>query len=146
MASEYCTQCLTWAHFTSYVVRMSPALRTAVALMYLSLTVGMTVATHFCANEPVSARMLKGAPGDAPFCCGDEDSSQGCCTTGITTIRGEDAHEATGFGLSPLFIATQNLAPGGPFVSRVPFVFSSPLSHHIRTDVPTHLLNCSFLI
>jgi len=125
---------------------MSKALRTAISLMYLTLTVGMTVATHFCGDEPVSTRMLKGAQDDAPCCCGDEDSSAGCCTTGITTIRGEDAHEATGFGRSPFFIATQILVPREPLVPRTQFILPSTLLHQTRTDVPTHLLDCSFLI
>lgn len=125
---------------------MRTALRTAISIIYLALSVGTTVATHFCGDEPVSARLLKGAQEDAPCCCGDEDSSQGCCTTGTTTIRGEDAHEASDFGSSPLAISAPVLMPRELLVPRIPFVFPPTLWHQTRTDVPTHLLDCSFLI
>ena len=115
-------------------------------LLYLWVTVGLTVATHFCGGEPVSASLLAGTGQNAACCCGDEGEMEGCCNTSIATLRLEAEHTAssdlfvTSFDVEQIPSTEETLPPSAPSTS--PAECGRPPG----TSVPTHILACSLLI
>jgi hypothetical protein len=59
--------------------------------LYCLVTVGMTISTHFCGGIPVGTGL--GASATEPdWCCGDNETDSGCCTTTVTTLIVNDDH------------------------------------------------------
>lgn len=84
---------------------MRISLRIALTAVYLLLTVGLSVATHFCGNEPVSTGLLSHAPAEPADCCGDDEPMDGCCSTVVTTLQLNDAH-VLNIEWTPQFVST----------------------------------------
>jgi hypothetical protein len=84
--------------------------RIGLVALYLGVTVGISVATHICAGEPVSTRLLGHPPSEPAECCGDDEPLCGCCSTVVTTLHLDDDHLLTtewspdfaALGLAPL--------------------------------------------
>jgi len=118
----------------------------AILLLYLWVMVGMTVATHFCAGEPVSATLLAGKEQSAACCCGDEPM-EGCCSTSVTTMRVDDVHtSAAETPIAPLGISDQTPAIAGLLFSASPRVLPAEIVRPPGDSLPAHLLGCSLLI
>ena len=115
-------------------------------LLYLLVTVGMTVATHFCGGEPVSWNFLDGTEQSAGCCCGDEGEMSGCCSTSIATLRVDDVHTVAGESLFAPLHVEQIHAPVDRPLPASPHVLAAGLVRPPGTSVPTHLLDCSLLI
>ena len=125
---------------------MRAARHITLLLLYLLVTVGMTVATHFCGGEPVSSDLLAGTEQNAGCCCGDEGQMDGCCSTSFATLRVDDAHTVS---VEPLFASLhveQIHAPADLLLPASPHVLATGLVRPPGTSVPTHLLDCSLLI
>jgi hypothetical protein len=71
---------------------MSSVTRIAFVALYLTLTVGISIATHLCGGEPVSTDLLSHRPSEPDDCCGPNEHPGGCCSTVVTTVRIDDAH------------------------------------------------------
>jgi hypothetical protein len=125
---------------------MKTARHITVLLLYVLVTVGMTVATHFCAGEPVSANLLNGTEHSAPCCCGDQEDMEGCCSTSVSTLRVDDAH-ASATGFSSAVMQVEHLSPATDLVLPVaPSILPAEVVRPPGTAIPAHLLDCSFLI
>jgi hypothetical protein len=115
-------------------------------LLYVMVTVGMTVATHFCGGEPVSSSLLGGTERRAGCCCGDEGQMDGCCSTSIATLRVDDVHTVSGESLFVPLHVEQVLAPADRLLPASPHVSVAGLVRPPGSSVPTRLLTCSLLI
>lgn len=115
-------------------------------LLYLLVTVGMTVATHFCGGEPVASNLLDGTEQSAGCCCGDTGEMDGCCSTSIATLRVDDVHTVSSESLvAPLHLELIT-APSEPPLPIYPRVAVADLVRPPGGTVPTHILTCSLLI
>jgi hypothetical protein len=115
-------------------------------LLYLLVTVGMTVATHFCGGEPVSSNLLDGTEQNAGCCCGDEGQMDGCCSTSIATLRLDDVHTVSGESLCAPLHVEQIPAPADRLLPASPHVSVTGPVRPPGSSVPTRLLTCSLLI
>jgi hypothetical protein len=115
-------------------------------LLYLYVTVGITVATHFCAGEPVSATLLAGGRQAASCCCEDAEDMEGCCDTSVSTLRVDDVHttpaDASGTDLVIGLVAQT----AGPAQESAPRSFHAGASTRPGPAVSPVLLGCSLLI
>jgi hypothetical protein len=126
---------------------MTKAARTlGLLLLYLWVTVGMTVATHFCAGEPMSATLLAGAGQGAPCCCGDAGDMGGCCSTSVTTLRVDDAHAASAESFSATVTAEMFPAAEYPSLLQTGHSLPAEIVRPPGPQIPLHILDCSFLI
>lgn len=125
---------------------MRTLLQTGFALLYLWVTVGLTVATHFCGGEPVSATILNGVQKDNACCCGDQEPMGGCCSTSITTLRVGDVHTSAGESCVVQPGAEQLPTPVDPPSPGPSLFLPAKPTHPPGTHIPTHILHCSFLI
>jgi len=124
---------------------MKAARNIAILLLYLWVMVGMTVATHFCDGEPVSASLLAGTERSAACCCGDEPM-EGCCSTSVTTMCVDDVHTSVaGTFIAPL-IVEQIAAFSGPLFPDSPRVLPAEIVRPPGDSILAHLLGCSLLI
>jgi hypothetical protein len=115
-------------------------------LLYLWVTVGVTVATHFCGGEPVSATVMDGRIPDSACCCGEEGETDGCCSTSVTTLVLADAHTMVS-GSFPVSVEAAKVAsPVESFVPDSPQILPAEAVHPPGQGIPTHILTCSFLI
>ena len=55
--------------------------------MYFVLTVGMTVATHFCGGKITSVQMLPIVPKENSCGCNDATTPDNCCKTEIKSLQ-----------------------------------------------------------
>jgi len=116
--------------------------------LYLAVTTGLTVVTHFCGTEPVSSGLLSSTPTEPDSCCGTEEPEAGCCTTSVVTLILHDDHAASP-AWSPLSLAENAL----PEISSAAAVFPAGLRtvRHEGKSPPgsatsLSLLNCTLLI
>jgi len=58
--------------------------------MYLLVTVGLTVATHFCGGKVASVKMLSFVSNENPCGCDNTAVPDGCCRTEIKSIQLND--------------------------------------------------------
>lgn len=119
---------------------------TVLLLLYVWVTVGMTVATHFCAGEPVSAQALGGAEQGAVCCCGEADDMEGCCSTSVTTVRVEDAHTAAAGSFFAVFQAEALQATADALPPFAPSLLPAEVVRPPGSFIPSHILACSLLI
>ena len=127
-------------------VLMKPLLHTGIALLYVWVSVGMTVATHYCGGEPVSAAVLEGAATDASCCCGEQEPMEGCCNTSITMLRLGDAHTAVSEGVTISTFSEQVAIQADQLPPEVPQTLAARLEWPPGTGGPTHILHCVLLI
>lgn len=132
--------------FLRTIRMMRTVLRTSISLLYLGVTVGMTVATHFCGGEPVSSNILDGTGEYTSCCCGDQEPMEGCCSTSITTLRVGDAHTSTSESFSVSFEFELIPAAQDPLFPIPPLIIPAELLHPPGPGAPTHILHCSLLI
>lgn len=118
----------------------------SILLLYLWVMVGVSVATHFCAGEPVSASLLNGTEQGAACCCGGTEDMEGCCNTSVSTLRVDDAHTAVLDTFSPEFSVEFVPAAAVPLFAASPRLIPAELVHPPGSTVPAHLLDCALLI
>jgi hypothetical protein len=118
----------------------------SVLFLYLWVMVGISIGTHFCSGEPVSTRLLGGVEQPPACCCGDAEDMEGCCNTSVSTLRVDDAHTAVLDTFSPEFSVQFVPALTAPRVAAPAFVTPAEVVHPPGSTVPTHILDCSFLI
>ena len=131
-----------------YLCYVKTAVHILFVCLYLAVTTGLTVVTHFCGTEPVSSGLLSSTPAEPDSCCGPEEPSTGCCTNTVVSLVLNDDH-AVSPAWSPLSLA-------GIALPELPFAASLP-SHACITvrresasppgsATPLSLLNCTLLI
>jgi hypothetical protein len=125
---------------------MNSFLHIGMALVYVWVSVGMTVATHYCGGEPVSATVLEGSATDAPCCCGGQEPMEGCCSTSMTTLRVADAHTAVSEVVTIYSFSEQIAVQVDQLRLETPHTFSARLEWPPGTGGPTHILHCALLI
>lgn len=125
---------------------MKTVLHIATALLYLWVTVGVTVATHFCGGEPVSASIVDGIRNDSACCCGDQEPMEGCCSTSVTTFQVGDVHTFAANDHTASFHAEHIPAPVDPTFPARPHISPVESIHPPGTGTPIHILCHSLLI
>ncbi len=116
--------------------------------LYLAVTTGLTVVTHFCGTEPVSSGLVSSTPAEPDSCCGTEEPATGCCTNLVISLVLHDDHAASP-AWSPLSLAG-NALPVTPSTVAV----LSPERPAVRYEgisppgsaTSLSLLNCTLLI
>lgn len=125
---------------------MRTVVHIAFVTLYLTVTVGVSIATHLCGGVPVSTGLLSHSPSEPDDCCGPEEPMDGCCTTVISTVQINDDHllNAEWF---PVFVVMD--LPSLAVVPHIPdppgTAFQSPAGPP-GNPPPLHILFASFLI
>lgn len=125
---------------------MKVLLHIGIMFLYLWVSIGVTVATHYCAGEPFSSNMLDGAVADLTCCCGAQEMMENCCSTSITTLHLDDVHTLASASFSVSFHNEQIPVLADPLFLRTPAAFTATLERPPGTGNPTHLLHCVLLI
>jgi hypothetical protein len=63
------------------------------AVLYLFLTTGFTIATHFCGDTINSVNLVSSEADQEPEDCCGEPCSSDCCTTEVSSIKLSDLHK-----------------------------------------------------
>ena len=131
-----------------YLCYVKTALHILFVCLYLAVTTGLTVVTHFCGAEPVSSGLFASTPAEPDSCCGTEEPATDCCTNSIISLVLHDDHAASP-AWSPLSLAGNALpevlsAPAVPSLDRT-------ITRHEGVSPPgsatsLSLLNCTLLI
>jgi hypothetical protein len=131
-----------------YLYSVKKAVHIVFVCLYLAVTTGITVVTHFCGSEPVSSGMLSSRPAEPDCCCGTEEPATGCCTNTFTSLVVHDDHAASP-AWDPLPLAGTAL-PVLTCAAELPSVTSFTVQHEgvspPGSAIPLPLLNCSLLI
>jgi hypothetical protein len=116
--------------------------------LYLAVTTGLTVVTHFCGSEPVSSGLLSSTPAEPDSCCGTEEPATGCCTNLVINLVLHDDHAASP-AWSPPSLAG-NALPVTPSAGAVLSPDHAPIRHEGESPpgsaTSLSLLNCTLLI
>lgn len=116
--------------------------------LYLAVTTGFTIVTHFCGTEPVSSGLLSSTPAEPDSCCGAEEPGTGCCTNTVVSLVLNDDHAASP-AWSPLSLVGIAL-PELPFATALPsdacFIIRHKSVSPPGSATPLSLLNCTLLI
>jgi len=116
--------------------------------MYLLVTVGLTVATHFCGGMATSVKMLPFVSNENPCGCDDTAVPDDCCKTEIKSVQLSDEQIAVQIDQQNSPQTDSNLWAD---VS-IEELYSSNLVHTIipasspPVSTPTHILHCALLI
>ena len=131
-----------------YLCHVKTALHIVFVCLYLAVTTGLTVVTHFCGTEPVSSGLLASAPAEPDACCGSEEPATGCCTNSVISLVLHDDHAASP-AWSPLSLAG-NALPEILSAAALPST-DHTVTRHEGVSPPgsatsISLLNCTLLI
>ncbi len=127
---------------------MKKTTTTLFLFIYFVLTVGMTVATHFCGGKIVSVQVLPIVPKENPCGCDDATTSNSCCKTEIKSLQLNDEQIAVHADQQSSPQTDVNLWAD----KSIEELFSS-ISVHIVLPTnsppdspPSYILHCSLLI
>ncbi len=76
----------------SFLIGMKGLPHIVLVSLYLLVTLGMTVSTHFCAGVPINLELGGAERAEPEWCCGEEEPDTGCCTTTVTHLPITDDH------------------------------------------------------
>ncbi len=126
---------------------MRRLLNMAFTVVYLALTVGLTVIVHFCGTDLASVRLAPLTSSRTSCCCGDDEQERPCCNTQKLTVQLSDEH------LTP---APQDHAPqshGTPFLFTAQRERGLDRPQAVASLIPVSpggpsrtILHCTFLI
>jgi len=121
----------------------------AFTCVYLTLTVGVVHATHYCMGR-VDSTTLFSSESDKCFCelfAGESDKS--CCDDEVSLYKVDDDHAGT----SPVSVSPEFFSMGENHISLAPDVLSTTgfsfLTHHDRPpgkEVPLFIQHCSRIL
>jgi len=131
-----------------YLCHVKTAVHILFVCLYLAVTTGLTVVTHFCGTEPVSSGLLSSTPAEPDSCCGTEEPETGCCTNSVISLVLHDDHAASP-AWSPLSLSG-NVLPEIPSAAPVLPAVHSTIRHEgispPGSATSLLLLNCTLLI
>jgi hypothetical protein len=132
----------------SYLYYMRRTVHIAFVCLYLAVTTGLTVVTHFCGTVPVSSGLLSSTPTEPDSCCGTEEPETGCCTNSTISLVLHDDH-AISPAWSPLSLSG-NALPEILSAAALPSPGRTLIRHEDvippGSATSLSLLNCTLLI
>lgn len=118
-------------------------------VLYLAVTTGLTVASHYCGGILVSSDVVAAPLAEPAWCCpGEDDEEMDCCSDAVTTLVLHEDHTGSGTASDiPLTAQVLALLPVSP-ASSAPQAFVSPHAAvgHPPGQSSLILLHCTLLI
>lgn len=137
---------------TIYLLKVKRFLAVILVLLYVGVSTGVAINYHYCMNKLAEVSLYMSDDSDSCPNCGMNDSSGGCCSHEIKTVRiSIDQNLAKQISLGAnlsyivavLYDMNSSLLPLQTVSDKITFYYSSP------PDVsrqPLFIRNCTFLI